>query len=128
MSRSAPRSTCLSLVSVLLAPFLGQPLLAQTGAIRGSAMGEDGAMLRGVLVAAVRRYPIQGKTRRISTMVTGANGSFQFDALDPGAYLICGQIPGSTYIDPCHWSGAPPVWNLEAGQTASVNVQLKRGV
>src|SRR5258707_1314556 len=55
------------------------------------------------------------------------DGRFRFDPLDPGAYVVCAEVHGTSLLDPCLWTNAPPAVNLDQGLTIPVQVRLKTG-
>ena len=80
------RSTLVFLfLAVVAAPLFAQ----QTGAIRGSVMTADGALLPGVTVEAQSNV-LPGPRGT----VTGANGEYRLPALPPGSYTVKFELSG----------------------------------
>ena len=78
----------ISIVALLLLA-AALPLAAQslTGTVTGIVKDEQGGVLPGVTVTLI------GKTGSRS-IVTGADGTFRFAAVDPGTYSLTSELPG----------------------------------
>jgi hypothetical protein len=50
---------------------------------------------------------------------TGGDGAFQIQGLAAGNYLVCVQVAGDQYLDPCQWNGAPAAVTLTSTQAAT---------
>jgi len=72
------------------------------GVISGAITGEDGSTIAGAAVALQNVAPFSGgKPQQGEWLVTsGPGGSFQFDHLTAGNYLLCAQVPGSLWMNP----------------------------
>ncbi len=99
-----------------------------TGSIGGTVTDPKGNIVVGVKVWAIRTFssiltsdPIE------ATADTNPMGMYSFPALAPASYRLCVSAEGAMLLDPCSWSGQPPVWNLEGGQVAIANLKLARG-
>ena len=99
--------------------FQSAALLAQTASIQGTvADATNHQPIAGALVTAVRA----GLPPASQTATTGSDGAFQVQHLPAGAYSLCVQVPGDTYLDLCQWSPASAAKvTLAAGQTSSGN-------
>jgi outer membrane receptor protein involved in Fe transport len=73
------------LVGLLCALGAAAPALAQTGSITGTVKDSEGGVLPGATVS------LSGPATR--TAVTGADGSYAFENLPPGAYRVTAQMP-----------------------------------
>ena len=59
---------------------------------------------------------------------TEPDGSFVIPNVPPGVYRVCIQVPGTTFLNPCTWSGSPPAVTVQAGQTVALGeLQLESG-
>lgn len=92
-----------------------------TGSIAGTVLSAEGKPLpRAVLVygpaAPAKAKAIAAMRGPALAARTAADGSFTLAQLAPGNWLICVEAPG--HLDPCHWSYAPPVIAVAAGQAA----------
>ncbi len=85
------------LASLLALLLIAAPLVysqsKDTGAIVGTAMDEDGAVLPGVTIT-LSSPQLMG----VRTVVTGADGSFRFPALPPGDYVVTAELSGFTKV------------------------------
>ena len=113
-------------LSTLLSP---TQLLSQTesGQIQGAVVAPNGQpVARASVTAQLQRSPGTAPFR--AGAFTEANGSFVISDVPPGLYLVCVQVPGTTFLNPCTWSAAPPSATVAAGQTASAGtIQLETG-
>jgi hypothetical protein len=50
---------------------------------------------------------------------SGGDGAFQIQGLAAGNYLLCVQVAGDQYLDPCQWNGAPAAITLTSTQAAA---------
>lgn len=123
----------LATLSVLPAAF------AQTGGIQGIITTAPSAPIPGAAVSyrrVLKYLPRIGQQRpklaageaSFTVIATTDNrGNHYVTGLPPGDYTVCVNVPGQPYLDPCLWGGAPYT-HVRAGQTATVNVILERGV
>ena len=59
---------------------------------------------------------------------TAADGTFSFDNLEAGTYLLCAQVPGGTLLNPCQWTTTRPhVVLASATGTSSINLTMRPG-
>jgi hypothetical protein len=110
---------------------------APFGAIQGSVVAENGALLPGavVLYSRVTRLvkvgssyqPAPGETVVRRTVSCDANGAFSVSNLPVGEYLLCAEVPSGPYLDPCKWSLAQST-TVSAGSVARPTIVLKKGV
>jgi hypothetical protein len=99
-----------------------------TGSIGGSVTDPDGNAVVGATVWAIRTFSLAATSAPITaTAQTDSNGGYRFTGLTPASYRICLSAEGWMLLDPCTWSAKPPVWNLEGGQAATVNLAPVRG-
>ena len=97
--------------------------------IQGVVVNPTGEPVAGAMIWAIRTFSSAPVTAPVVVSVnTDANGVYLFPNLAPASYRICVGAEGAMLLDPCGWSPNPPVWNLESGQAARVNIQLVRGV
>src|SRR6266550_4589116 len=81
--------------------------LAQTGtgAIQGTVIDRaTNKPIGGAIVTAIRK----GLPPASGTVKSAADGAFQIQNLSSGAYSLCVQVPGSSYLNPCQWEMNPP--------------------
>ena len=89
------------------------------GQIQGTIVSPDGQPVsRASVTAQLQRSPGTAPFR--ASVFTEPDGSFLVPNVPPGAYWVCVQVPGTTLLNPCTWSAAPPAVSVEAGQTASL--------
>jgi hypothetical protein len=50
---------------------------------------------------------------------SGGDGAFQIQGLTAGNYLVCVQVTGDQYLDPCQWNGTPAAVTLTSTQAAT---------
>lgn len=50
---------------------------------------------------------------------TGGDGTFLIQRLAAGNYLLCVQVAGDRYLNPCQWNGAPAAVTIAAAQAAT---------
>jgi hypothetical protein len=99
-----------------------------SGSITGVITDSSQKAVGGIYVAAIRVFPVQGATGpALFDTTADASGNFRLDNLPPASYKICVNASGQALLDPCLWSGTPPMWNLSGGQIAFVRVQLQAG-
>ncbi len=99
-----------------------------TGSLSGSVTDPQGNAVIGATVWAIRTFSPAATSAAITvTAQTDANGVYRFTGLVPASYRICLSAEGWMLLDPCTWSAKPPVWNLEGGQAATVNLAPVRG-
>ncbi len=97
-------------------------------AIIGVVQKDDNSVVVGAIVVAYRTFSHKPlKSRASKSVVSGTDGRFRFDPLDPGAYVVCAEVHGTSLLDPCLWTIAPPAVNLDQGLTIPVQVRLKTG-
>jgi hypothetical protein len=100
-----------------------------TGSIGGLVTDPNGNAVVGAKIWAIRTFSAVAVSAPVATTEdTNAQGIYLFPGLAPASYRICVSAEGAMLLDPCTWSANPPVWNLEVGQTAAVNLALARGV
>lgn len=114
-----------------LLPALGQAApLNFAGTITGTLAGEDGTSISGGLVT-LQLQPPYIKSRFFQAewdVQTASDGSFRFDELNGGTYLLCAQVPQSAWVNPCQWGlQAPNVTLSSASPSATVAITLKKG-
>ena len=97
------------------------------GIIEGTVLAPDGQPVSHASVTAqLQRNPGTAPFR--AGVFTGPDGSFVVSGVPPGSYRVCIQVPGTTFLNPCTWSGSPPGATVEAGQTAALGeLQLETG-
>jgi hypothetical protein len=96
-----------------------------TGSISGTVSSDAGNPVTLLPVVAYRRWSAGASSTPAQTIaVTDSTGKYAFSSLESGSYLVC-VIPNDTaYVDPCAWSAHPPVVNLNAGQSANLDIAL----
>jgi hypothetical protein len=107
-------------------------LLAQNGQISVSVKNSSGSALSGALVTVSARpmySASQTKPGALSFHFTGksANGTLTVPNVPPGAYSICGRMPGSTLVDSCSWSDNSTTVHVSAGSTTPAALALSTG-
>ena len=59
---------------------------------------------------------------------TSADGTFSFDNLETGTYLLCAQVPRGTLLNPCQWTTTRPHATLASGTaTTSITLTMRPG-
>jgi hypothetical protein len=106
-------------------------LVAQpTGQINGSIQSETHAPLSKVTVSALIRPDAKNSDPKpfSTAATTAADGTFTPTGLPAGTFVICAQLPGSDFLNPCQWSSASPKAVVNGGQTVNLPViQLRKG-
>jgi len=124
---------------VVLGISLCSMAFGQGGAITGTVTSAGGAPVSGATVAynrLVSYLPRVGRSVQLApgevvfgtTSTTDATGKHAAQGLPPGNYLVCVDVPAQPLLDPCRWGPAPPVVQVQAGQTAQLNIPLQSGV
>jgi hypothetical protein len=99
-----------------------------TGSIQGLVLNPTGEPVPGAMIWAIRTFSTTLVSAPIMVSVnTDTKGTYTFPALAPGSYRICVGAEGAMLLDPCSWSMNPPIWNLESGQSATLNIPLMAG-
>jgi hypothetical protein len=106
-------------------------LIAQpTGQIKGSIQSETKAPLSKVIVSALIRPDAKNSDPKpFSAIATSAtDGTFTLTSIPAGTFVICAQLPGSDFLNPCLWSSTSPKTVVNGGQTVNLPViQLRKG-
>ncbi len=94
---------------------LAQQAFSAGRAIEGTLTGDDGTVLAGgsVFLQREQPYPPTSRATRWSTM-SDAKGVFRFDNLADGRYSLCGDLPGSVWLNPCQWGKRPAPFSVPA--------------
>jgi hypothetical protein len=93
-----------------------------TAAIRGTVVSSEGkpipyaAMVYG-RAAADKPKATAAIVGPVLTARAASDGSFTLGNLAAGTWLVCVEADG--FLDPCHWSFAPPRVTVAAGQTVT---------
>ena len=116
----------------------GQPAGCPHAGHVAFVVNESGRPVGGAVVSYVRIFPVptalppQTPTNAnpsLGTFLSQKNGGFFFNSLVPGSYRFCAQAPGSDLLNPCEWTGKPPVVNLAPGELQSaIRITMKQGV
>jgi Carboxypeptidase regulatory-like domain len=102
---------------------------ATAGSIQGLVTDPTGKPVAGTAIWAIRTFSLAPVSAPISVSVnTDAKGFYLLPTMAPASYRICVGSEGAMLLDPCAWSANPPIWNLESGQAAKVNIELVQGV
>ena len=116
-----PASSCVCLCALLTTVALSQTV--STGFVSGTISDNNGKPIQAVSVVA---SPAEANGGMSSTSVTNGAGQFNL-SLAAGTYLLCAQLPGSAYLDPCIWSTGAKVI-VSSGQTSTpVALTLTKG-
>jgi hypothetical protein len=118
------------LVIILLT--LGSSVLsAQTtspGSIQGIVTDGQNNPIAGALVIISRTFKPKEVVAPYSQSVKSASdGSFLAQALPPGSYSYCAQVPGDGYLNGCHWGMPMPSVTLSAGQKLRAAIRVDKG-
>ncbi|MGI8741744.1 MAG: hypothetical protein ACR2NN_04075 [Bryobacteraceae bacterium] len=123
------RKYTLVIMALLLIPLLGAQVAPNTASIAGITRNEIGAPVQASLTAISGAF--------IQRALAATNGTFQFNQLRAGAYVICGvELPAAVTTGPddqalnsCLWLDSTySKFTVAAGQALSgVAVTLKRG-
>ncbi len=107
-----------------------------TGTIRGSVTDLAGTPLAGATVrymaipasvAAGAPRPVPGEKVVNGSVVADANGKFTAAGLPAATALLCANVPGAPYLDPCIWGNAVRA-AVAGGAIANQNLSLSKGV
>ena len=99
------------------------PQTALTGTISGQVIGTDARpLMAGIVANGVGGARASGRAQSDKT------GSFTIRNLPAGTYMLCADVPGGGYLDPCAWESVLPTAQVNAGQTtAGYRLLLKQG-
>jgi len=99
-----------------------------TGSIQGVITDSKQNAVIGAKVWAIRVFSAAAVSAPLVTSTdTDINGAYQFSGLARASYRICVYAENVMLLDPCAWSDQPPLWNLESGQAATLNIVLATG-
>src|ERR1043166_2576528 len=105
---------CVKISSVLVLLFAiltGTDAIAQGavpfGQIQGSIFTQANQPIPKAIVV-VQQQDASAAPAFEASGVAGPDGSFTFSGVPVGTFLICVQVPGSSYLNPCTWSNNPP--------------------
>ena len=99
-----------------------------TGQISGIVRDQTGIPVPAATVVVSRTFPITGVAGpRSFTTVTDSHGCYSVPNLPVGSYKVCPSAAGAQMLDPCLWTVKHPFWNVQGGQSATVNVALDKG-
>jgi hypothetical protein len=112
----------LSVALALAAPYAFSQT-SSAGSISGTVTGDDGKPVAAVITAS-RTGPPLARGRAEAT----SKGAFTITNLPAGTYMICAQVSGGGYLDPCAWSPDPPKIQIGAGQVVTgYRLVVKKG-
>ena len=96
--------------------------------VSGIVQGTDGSAISGAVVSLTALPPHQRSRLRAWSAVTGRDGFFSFQALYPGQFQVCAQVPGTAWLDPCRWGLKALVVTLSDKQpTVSSILVIEKG-
>lgn len=99
-------------------------LFGQTGRVTG-VVRLEGVPRASVTVTVSRTT---GGAGAVSSVRSGANGSYSVTGLAAGRYVVCTPNPGGDLVDACQWSArAPVVVDVTSGTTSTADVTLLAG-
>jgi TonB family protein len=109
-----PRFVC----TLALAASIGVavPAFGQNASLSGTIVDPSGAVLPAVQVMAARVDPTERST---TTVLTDANGAYEFHALPPGSYTVTASLPG--------FESFRAQLLLSAGDSVERNISLQIG-
>jgi hypothetical protein len=118
-----------SSVNIAQPPQTNPTQVSSAGVISGTVTGADGTSIVGGSVTLQLQTPLPKRGQTQWATVTGPGGSFQFERLNQGSYVLCAlAAPGTAWLDPCEWGAQPSAVALSSTQTAaSVAVVLLGG-
>ena len=101
---------------------------ARTGSIQGVITDSKQNAVIGAKVWAIRVFsPAAVAGPMVTSTDTDEKGAYQISGLARASYRICVYAENVMLLDPCTWSNQPPLWNLESGQAATLNIALATG-
>ena len=100
------------------------------GVIAGHVEGEDGKPLPGAVVSVLRALvsDVLRPSPPVRSVVTDDSGSYQLTGVVAGSYVLCAQLPGSEWLDPCEWDAVRKVVTVTSSQVVrGAVIRLSRG-
>jgi hypothetical protein len=119
------------------APCVVAQTSSTTGALQGSIKDTQGqvvptAQIRYQRVVQTVRVgnqtlPAPGEAVVNNLVTADATGAFSLANLPSGQYVLCANVPGAPYLDPCIWHRPIPV-TVSAAVTSVPSLTLEKGV
>lgn len=106
-------------------------LSAQTaGSMRGALKDTSGAPVpRALVTAYLQAKSTDGKFPPVFNTTTANDGSFAFNGLTQGTYILCAERPDIALLNPCFWSGTKTSATVPAGGSVTgVSLVAEKGV
>jgi len=130
MTESIPRACarlCVTVAIIVCLSVTASTALdaqAGTGGLSGIVETQGGSPVGGAIVTYGRLAPTRGKTTPsilspAMNTTTDPKGRFAIQNLDTGTYLLCVEATGTAYLNPCHWSASPPMYEVTSGVAIS---------
>lgn len=107
------------------------PLSAlNAGPIGGTLRDTSGTPVSGAIVTAYSQAKSQqGKFSSVYSSASQSDGSFRFDSLPVGSYLLCADQPEIALLNPCSWSTTRTTLSVTAtGPAPDIALVAERGV
>ena len=82
---------------------------------------------RSVQAVGARAVPAPGEVVANGQLTSVGSGIFSASGLPAGTYVLCADVPGAAYVDPCVWAQGIRV-PVSAGATATASVTMQKGV
>jgi hypothetical protein len=111
---------------------MAQRPLAHGIPVSGSVSGEDGGIVTNGKIVLHRWGERAGKSRSPvrSQWVAplSEKGNFQFATVPVGDYIVCVQVPGGLWLDPCEWEASVPRVNVsDRSKETDLKIVLRLG-
>ncbi len=111
-----------------------QPPAGENRIVSGTLAGDDGNLISGgfVTLRYQRIVPPGRLMRPLSrptehTTRSGSDGAFRFDNLLYGNYVLCAQVPRSSWLNSCDWGSNPIQVSVSEAPSATVTVVMRKG-
>ncbi len=103
---------------------------AGTAEIQGRITGADSKTGLPGVVSWTRQITSEETSSPLAgAVLTDDTGAFRIPSLAAGTYVLCAEIPGEDYVNPCAWESVLPTVSVKAGQQVkNADLLVKPGI